>query len=45
MAFSDGKLIKSTESVSEGDRIETRVSDGVIYSTVTETERTENGKK
>lgn len=45
VAFSDGKLIKSTQSVSAGDRIETKVSDGVIYSTVTETERTENGKK
>ena len=45
VAFSDGKLIKSTQSVSAGDRIETKVSDGVIYSTVSETERTENGKK
>lgn len=45
VAFSDGKLLKSTQNVSVGDRIETRVSDGVIYSTVSETERTENGKK
>ena len=45
VAFSQGKLVKSTQSVSAGDRIETKVSDGVIYSTVTETERTENGKK
>ena len=45
VAFSDGKLIKDTDCVSVGDRIETRVSDGVIYSTVTETERTENGRK
>ena len=43
--FSDGKLVKDTDCVSVGDRIETRVSDGVIYSTVTETERTENGRK
>ena len=45
VAFSDGKLVKDTACVSAGDRIETRVSDGVIYSTVTETERTENGRK
>ena len=45
VAFSDGKLVKDTDCVSAGDRIETRVSDGVIYSTVTETERTENGRK
>ncbi len=45
VAFSGGKVVKTTDAVSTGDLIETKVSDGVIYSTVTETERTENGKK
>ncbi len=45
VAFSEGKVIKSTESVAEGDRIETKVSDGVIFSVVSGTERAKDGKK
>ncbi len=45
VAFSGGRVIKSTASVSAGDKIETKVSDGVIYSVVTEKERIENGKE